>query len=241
MLEKIVLVVSVSLRGMICSFVTLLFLSSVTFAHDEEDQGHWRDELHAFQVHQIIEALYDIDEEDVHDDVNHDYNNFRNRPDTQCGYRGGHSGYDVTHEENKAEIFSLTDGEVIKVKMPRNPKVDLSYLAVYSHEYDETVFYLHLSYVEVEVGDEVERGDYIGDQGWNSKFSSEYHIHLEVRRGKSFSPSCGAGSGGNHRNFEPIHSIYETGFENIQVFGAPSLSSKPRVLTETWGSIKFND
>ena len=191
MLERIALTASIRLRIMICSLVTLLLLTSVTFAHDEADQGHWRDELHAFRVHQIIEELYDIESRDVHRDVLHDHNNFRARPTTECGYRGGHAGYDVAHEENKTEIHSLTEGEVIKIRMPKNPEVELSYLVVYSQEYNETVFYVHLSYIEVEVGDEIEIGEYIGDQGLNSDFSDGYHIHLEVRRGKSFFPSCG--------------------------------------------------
>ena len=240
MLEQTALTASASLRIVICSLVTLLLLTSISFAHDERDQGNWRDDLHAFKVHQIIEELYDVDPEDVND-VGHDDNNFKAGPSTDCGYRGGHSGYDVSHEEDEAEIFSLTDGEVIKVKMPKNHEVELSYLVIYNDTHNKTIFYVHLSHIEVEVGDDIEMGDYIGNQGLNSKFSTGYHIHLEVRQNMSFAPSCGAGVGGTRPNLEPINSIYEIGSEDIEVLGAPALSLRNRILTQTWGSIKFND
>lgn len=240
MLEQITLTASASLRITICSLVTLLLLTSISFAHNEKDQGNWRDDLHAFKVHQIIEELYDIDAEDVND-VNHDYNNFKASPSTECGYRGGHSGYDVSHEEDEAEIYSLTDGEVIKVKMPKNHEVELSYLVIYNDTHNKTIFYVHLSHIDVEIGDEIEMGDYIGDQGLNSDFSTGYHIHLEVRQNISSAPSCGAGAGGARQNVEPINSIYEIGSEDTQGLGAPALSLRNRILTQTWGSIKFNN
>lgn len=198
-------------------------------------------------VHTVIAWLYGIKHSKVHSKVAHNYNNFKNIPPQlkgKCGYRGGHSGYDIKHENDRAKFYSLTDGVVIHKLMPKNPKVNLSYLAIHNVRDNKVIFYVHLSYIRVNVGDRVYVGKYLGRQGWNSKYSSNYHIHLEVRtvlnrKKPPIKPSCGAALVYNNPNIEPIGYLYNEIREHLlnrRVIAASPI--QPRILTETWGNLK---
>ena len=218
---------------LILAMAIYLVFSITTFAHDVDNEEN--------KVHRVIQELYDLSYEDVHADVTHNHNNFKASPDQDCGYRGGHSGYDVAHDRDEARFYSLTEGVVVKIIMPDNPDVDLSYLVVYNEDDDKTILYLHLSSVRVDLGDSVDPGDYLGRQGLNSNFSTGYHIHLEVRNGSTCHPSCGASPDFNYPNVDPIDYLHGKLTENEEdedVFGAPS---QVRILTQTWGDLKSGD
>ncbi len=166
------------------------------------------------EVHRVIEVLYDLDPEDVHAEVVHNHNNYEVprwfAPKPCDGYEGGHSGYDVAHEDDDARFYSLTDGEVINLKHPTNNIKDLSYISIYNSAHNKTIFYLHPSYIDVRIGDRVEVGDYLGKQGATG-IATGPHIHLEVRRNRSVLASCGAGASKhtNRPNENPIPFLYD--------------------------------
>ena len=218
---------------LILGIAIYLVFPITTFAHDVDNPEN--------KVHRVIQELYDLSYNEVHADVAHNYNNFEEDPSRRCGYRGGHSGYDVTHETDEARFYSLTEGVVVKIVMPDNPDVDLSYLVVYNEDDDKTILYLHLSRVNVDLGETIDIGDYLGRQGLNSDFSTGYHIHLEVRDGSTCHPSCGASPDFNYPNVDPIDYLHGKLTENEEdedVFGAPS---QVRILTQAWGDLKSGD
>ena len=104
----------------------------------------------------------------------------------------------------------MTDGEVINVKHPTNNIKDLSYISIYNTTNKKTVLYLHPSYIDVRIGQRVEVGGYLGKQG-NTGNSTNPHVHLEVRKGRSKPPSCGiaAAKRTDRPNEDPIPFLYE--------------------------------
>ena len=187
------------------------------------------------KVHKVIEVLYDLDPEDVHDKVTHDFNHYGKRrwfaPRPCDGYEGGHSGYDVIHEDDDAPFYSLADGKVIKVVHPDpNNMKKLSYIAVYNATHNKTVLYLHPSKIDVEEGDPVKVGiTRLGRQG-NTGFSTEPHVHLEIRAEEWKNPSCGVTpirpEHRHHPNEDPIHFLYERvkDFKKNQGVNRPDLA-----------------
>ena len=167
------------------------------------------------EVHRVIEVLFRLDPEEVDDTVRHNHNNYgtpRWFPPTPCdGYEGGHSGYDVAHEDIDARFYSLTAGEVINVVPPTDNREDISYIAVYNEEHEKTIFYLHPSRVYVEEGEDVEVGTRLGRQGNTGKNTTGHHVHLEVRDNWSRLASCGiaAAAQTNRPNENPIPFLYE--------------------------------
>ena len=192
----------------------------------------------AEEVHRVIEVLYGLDADEVHDEVEHDFNNYKARrwfAATPCdGYEGGHSGYDVAHEDDKAPFYSLTDGEVIEVVHPKPDNIKkLSYLAVYNATHNKTVLYLHPSKIDVEKGDPVKVGTTrLGRQG-NTGFSTNPHVHLEIRAGEWKSPSCGAHpilpKHRHHRNEDPIPFLYE----HVKDFNRGADNNRPDLVIES--------
>ena len=195
-------------------------------------------------------ALYNVRANKVHATIGHNFNNFKNLPKRfigRVGYIGGHSGYDTDHvKNNTAKFYSLTNGVVLHKKMPKNPLVDLSYLAIHNKDDRKVIFYVHLSHIAVKKGEKVHVGKYLGKQGWNKKWSEGYHIHLEVRTVlKGDKPptktSLGAAAVFNNPNIEPIRYLYGELLEelgNRPVRAAPSIL---RTLTQTWGDLKSKD
>ena len=173
------------------------------------------------EVHRVIEVLFQLDPEDVPDEVTHNHNNYGARPHNDpnlCdGYRGGHSGYDVAHGDDNARFYSLTTGEVTKIVQPDLwDRSKLSYIVVYNTTHDKTVLYLHPSEINVEIGDTVKVGTQLGRQG-NTGNSTNPHVHLEVRNGLSRFPSCGIGAPANNPNENPIPFLYEQITPQVQV------------------------
>lgn len=106
-----------------------------------------------------------------------------------CGYdgyvntSGRHEGIDFKYKLN-ADIYSLTDGTVLRVAKGSTGSGGLSTIAIYNKDTDKTVVYLHAA-PSVKAGDKVRKGDKIGKESWrgiSSKGSS--HTHVEVRDGK---------------------------------------------------------
>ena len=106
-----------------------------------------------------------------------------------CGYdgyvntSGRHEGIDFKYKLD-ADIYSLTDGTVLRVAKGSTGSGGLSTIAIYNKDTDKTVVYLHAA-PSVQAGDKVHKGDKIGKESWrgiSSKSSS--HTHVEVRDGK---------------------------------------------------------
>ena len=146
--------------------------------------------------HVIVAALYGYGEgQDVDALTNHDYNDFGARPDTRCGYREGHSGWDVQTKSVSPNsgnrlvnvpFYSLTAGEVIEVGVDG---LGNSIIAVYDGE--KTTLYYHARLIEVYEGANVRVGTRLGIQGM-AGMSTGVHVHLEVRDGEKMRAACGA-------------------------------------------------
>ena len=96
---------------------------------------------------------------------------------------GRHEGIDFKYKLD-ADIYSLTDGTVLRVAIGSPGSGGLSTIAIYNKDTDKTVVYLHAA-PSVQAGDKVHKGDKIGKESWrgiSSKSSS--HTHVEVRDGK---------------------------------------------------------
>ena len=200
------------------------------------------------QVHKVIEVLFRLDSGEVHNKVDHDFNNYgdngHNDPNLRDGYEGGHAGYDVIHIDDDAPFYSLTDGVVIKVKHPNPNNIkELSYIAIYN-AYNKTVLYLHPSKIEVQEKQRVEVGTLLGNQGTTGN-SSTPHVHLEVRHNQSEVASWGitASKRTNRPNEPPIPFLYERckhfknpGFQDVQVEAPvirPSRNNRPDLVVES--------
>ena len=167
------------------------------------------------EVHRVIEVLFHLDPEEVHDEVTHDHNNYgarpHNDPNRRDGYEGGHAGYDVAHIDDEAPFYSLTDGVVIEVKHPNPNNIkELSHISIYNATHNKTVLYLHPSAIKVEEGQTVEVGRLLGRQG-NTGNSTNPHVHLEVRLNRSEQASWGitASERTDRPNENPIPFLYE--------------------------------
>ena len=147
--------------------------------------------------HAIVAALYGYSEgQDVEALTNHDYNDFGAHRDTRCGYRGGHSGWDVQTKSvspgnggNRlvnVPFYSLTAGKVIEVGVDG---YDNTIIAV--HDGEKTTLYLHARLIEVPEGAKVRVGTRLGIQGM-AGMAEGVHVHLEVRDGPKTRAACGA-------------------------------------------------
>lgn len=84
-----------------------------------------------------------------------------------------------------APVYSLTDGEVIRVKYGKNGSSGLSTIAIYDSSANKTVIYLHSNPLSLSVGQKISRGQQIATQGWRGCSSSGgLHTHVEVRNGR---------------------------------------------------------
>ena len=196
---------------LVICFIGSLLISSIGTAHEVGVKNG-----RAFQIHKIIETLFDLSEARVHLNTSHNYNDYGNRPNTtgDCdGYIGGHSGFDVTHtRDTDAPFYSLSPGTVIYVRQPvPGDMSELSYIAIYNETDKKTILYLHPSNIEVGVDEDVEVGTLLGNQG-NTGNSTGPHVHIEVRDGRTIYPSCGIthSSISGHPNEDPIPYLYES-------------------------------
>ncbi|NER79680.1 MAG: M23 family metallopeptidase [Leptolyngbya sp. SIO1D8] len=74
-------------------------------------------------------------------------------------------------------VYATADGVVTKAEFSGG----YGRHVVIDHGYDHSTLYAHMSVIEVDVGDEVKRGDIIGALG-NSGRSSGPHLHYEIHR-----------------------------------------------------------
>lgn len=107
-----------------------------------------------------------------------------------CGFNGytstpgKHEGIDISLATGKP-IYSLTDGEVIRVANGYRGSSGLSTIAIYYAAQNKTVIYLHCAPVNVWNGKKVSKGQQIGTQDWRGVSSaSGSHTHVEVRSGR---------------------------------------------------------
>lgn len=104
------------------------------------------------------------------------------------GYRntsGRREGIDV-HCYVGASVYSLTDGEVIRISKGYNGSSGLSTIAIYDKQANKTVIYLHSAPLSsLSVGQKITKGTRIATEGWRGcSSSSGAHTHVEVRSGK---------------------------------------------------------
>lgn len=104
------------------------------------------------------------------------------------GYRntaGRHEGIDI-QGGNGSAIYSLTDGEVVRVAYGYRGSSGLSTIAIYDSSTNKTVVYLHSAPVSLRAGQRISKGQKIGTQDWRGcSSSSGGHTHVEVVNGRS--------------------------------------------------------
>ena len=190
--------------------IGILLVSSIGIAHDSEEVNDRAD-----QMHKILDVLFGLSAGTGHDRINHNYNNYGNRPNntSKCdGYQGGHSGWDVEHTHDaEAPFYSLTTGKVIHIALPDpNDIKKLSYIAVYNETDDKTILYLHPSKVKVDLDKDVDIDTPLGNQG-NTGNSTAPHVHVEVRDRRTVYASCGIEHSkiSGHPNEDPIPYLFE--------------------------------
>ncbi len=108
---------------------------------------------------------------------------FGYRGDPVTGKRSMHQGVDISTAPGRP-VLATADGVVITAE-----RVGQLGKAVYiSHGYGLVTRYGHLSSIEVEPGQRVNRGDSVGRVGSTGK-STGYHLHYEVREnGRAVNP-----------------------------------------------------
>ncbi|UOE92112.1 M23 family metallopeptidase [Alkalihalobacillus sp. LMS39] len=101
---------------------------------------------------------------------------FGNRKDPFTRWTAFHSGTDIAAPLNTA-IFAAADGKVTYAGR------DGGYGLVVRIKHDDTyeTLYAHLNRIDVEVGDEVTKGDTIAGMGTTGR-STGVHLHYEIRR-----------------------------------------------------------
>jgi len=87
-----------------------------------------------------------------------------------------HQGTDMRNTASNPRLYSAHEGEVVTVGATGRVGI---------YDGDVTYFYAHCSNRQVAVGDEVEVGDYIANEG--SVGASVAHLHFEVRNGRKTS------------------------------------------------------
>ncbi len=96
---------------------------------------------------------------------------------SRFGSRWGrtHKGLDLAGKEG-SPVEAADNGTVITAEM----RSDYGNLIILDHNNGMETYYAHLSYIDVEVGDIVEKGEVIGKVG-NTGMSTGPHLHFEVR------------------------------------------------------------
>lgn len=87
-----------------------------------------------------------------------------------------HQGTDMYKTTSNPKLYSAHEGEVVTIGATGRVGI---------YDGDVTYFYAHCANRQVSVGDYVEIGDYIADEG--SVGATSAHLHFEVRNGKTTS------------------------------------------------------
>ena len=225
------------------SLIAVLLVPVIGAAHKLEDLAP-AEKGRAEKVHKIIEVLYGLDpkgkDDVVHESAKHDYNNY-GEPGKR--YIDTHPGYDVRNYDDDAKFYSLTEGVVIKIQI-KNPDQDLTYIAVYNEHDNRTILYVHPSSInteEVKVDKEVKVGTYLGKQGFNRKFSTGPHIHLEVRKERWLYPSKGIEHARDNPEFpdnvDPIPYLYDHA-KNYVKPAPPEEGADDNIFTTFFATLK---
>ncbi|MCR6096407.1 peptidoglycan DD-metalloendopeptidase family protein [Salipaludibacillus agaradhaerens] len=101
---------------------------------------------------------------------------FGNRNDPFTGAKRFHSGTDVAAPLD-TEIYAAADGVVTEAVREDGYGNKI----VISHGDTYETLYAHLNSMDVSVGDEVKKGDFIGGMGTTGR-STGVHLHYEIRR-----------------------------------------------------------
>ena len=108
-----------------------------------------------------------------------DYNSYEcNFPGDK--YNGSHPGWDADFTSNdNQDFFSLTAGEVITIGEDSENTI-----AIYDPVARLAVLYLHADSVneELEIGDNIAYGEFLGTQGNTSFQKIGEHVHVEIRK-----------------------------------------------------------
>jgi murein DD-endopeptidase MepM/ murein hydrolase activator NlpD len=107
--------------------------------------------------------------------VGHLTGTFGERMDPFSGEGAFHTGVDISSQYGDS-VHASADGVVIEA----NDRAGYGRLVVIDHGYGLTTYYGHLSSFNVHVGEQVHRGDTIGNVGVSGR-STGPHVHYEVR------------------------------------------------------------
>ena len=101
--------------------------------------------------------------------------------DKKWGYSGIHEGVDFIAARG-LPVYAILGGEVLRAGYGKDNTI-----AVYNETYNATVLYLHTVNVRVSVGDRIEAGTLIAQEG--NRGSGAFYTHVEVRFGRRTSPN----------------------------------------------------
>ena len=101
---------------------------------------------------------------------------FGYRKDPFNGRSAFHSGVDYAAPEGTV-LLATADGEVVEAGWLNG----YGNLVQIRHEFGLETVYAHLNQIRVEVGEQVQRGEWIGDMGSTGR-STGSHLHYEIRQ-----------------------------------------------------------
>ncbi len=101
---------------------------------------------------------------------------FGYRKDPFNGRSAFHAGVDYAAPEGTV-LLATADGEVVEAGWLNG----YGNLVQIRHEFGLETVYAHLNQIRVEVGDQVQRGEWIGDMGSTGR-STGSHLHYEIRQ-----------------------------------------------------------
>lgn len=87
-----------------------------------------------------------------------------------------HSGIDLSGKFGDP-IVATADGRIVYTS---NSHPEYGYLVIIQHKYEFSTYYGHMSKINVYMGQNVKRGDVIGEMG-NTGKSTGVHLHYEIR------------------------------------------------------------
>lgn len=158
------------IRGFICYFIFTLGILSVPSIGDTCTEG-----TQTVKKERIAKELFG----GVKGLVVSDYNSYKCNFDGDP-YKGSHAGWDADFTSNDNQAFySLSPGIVIRAGGDSENTI-----AIYDPISRLAVLYLHADYVnkELKVGDCIEYGKFLGNQGNTSFQKVGAHVHVEVRK-----------------------------------------------------------
>lgn len=218
--------------------ILLVFSTSNLFATSYSDDGISRAQALRYLAAQLFNTTM-ISVDDPSLGINYTYNDWGANPGNICnGYDGGHSGVDLQTKDAAGaatadrDFYSLTAGEVISAGGD-----DYNTIAIYDSGDDKTTLYIHGRDVYVNIGDTVEPGDKLGEQGnlglGYANATTAEHVHVEVREGYRTGSACGAST-----TINPVDYLYSESRELLERRLAASVL--PPLMTSSNSYLKCN-